>query len=336
MQKLLLLLFTLSVSFPLVAQTQRAQSILNIKEVTSTKWDSQDGIIYKQVPGANLGATSFEVIDNNRIAYLCDSSNEIIIVESVSGIAIKRFNVSFAPRDFSYSNGYFFVLTENQVVKYDIAGNEINRFSIPNGYDGIERLTRFNNATYLLLPSGNTLMIESYGHSIVSDEKEGWITSSGNYVATRITGYNSYSIKLTSEGHKNYEKVFTTDLKVAGVFVVGSTNSKIILDVQTFLSECPISIDRAIVIVELNSNGLGSIVANTKVPDCYYVLSNKDFSLREDGTIFNMITAPQGAFVFSLTDTRMLLKTQNIQGYPSYITDTKYHFNDNLMKMEER
>ena len=336
MKKFLLLFFVFSVCLSLNAQTQIAPISLSVKELSLTKWDPQEGIIYKQVPGANLGATSFEVMNSNQIAFLCNSTSEIVVIDKASGKAIKKFNVSFAPRDFSYSNGFFFVLTENQVIKYDIAGNEINRFPIPNGYDGVERLTRFNNATYLLLPSGNTLMIESDGHSIVSDEKEGWITGSGNFVTTRITGYNSYSIKVTTDDHKSYEKVFTTDVKVAGVFVIGSTNSRVVLDVQTFISENPISVERMIVDIDLNNYGLGSIVAQTKVPDCYYVLSNKDFSLMQDGTVYNMITSPQGVFIFSLTDARMLLKTQNIQGYPSSIIDTKYHFNDNLMRMEEK
>lgn len=309
---------------------------LSVKEISQTPWNVQTGITYKQVPGANLGPTSFEVMDNNRIAFLCDSNNEIIIVEKSNGKAIKKFNVSLAPRDFSFSNGNFFVLTENEVIKYDAEGNVINSFPIPYGYYGIERLTRYNDATYLLLPSGNSLMIESNGYSITDNEKEGWITSAGNYVITRISGNNTYYIKVTTENRNTYEKIFSTVNKIAGVFVVGSTNSLIVLDVQTFISENPVTVDRMIVNIDLSNSGLGSISAHTKIPDCYYVLSNKDFSLLQDGTVYNMITSPQGVYIFSLTNENALLKTQNIQGYPTHITETKYHFNNYLIKGEEK
>lgn len=315
-----------------ISQTQKSLRNLNVKEMSLTKWNTKEGIQYKQVEGANLGATSFDVMNSNKIAFLCNSSREIITMDSKRGKIIKKFSISNDPRDFVYSGKYFFVLTENEVTKYDLEGNEFNKFPIPNNYVGVERLTRFNNSTYLLLPSGNSLMIESNGQPIVSDEREGWITSTGNFVQTQLFGNNTYSIKVKTSDDKIYEKAFTTDKKVAGVYVVGSKNGKIVLDVQTFICENPISVERTIVLVELGNNGLGAIISNTKVPDCYYVLSNKDLQLIEDGTIFNMISAPQGLYVLALTETT----SRKFQGYSPSLTRTKYHFSDHLIQVEKK
>lgn len=321
---------------PIICYAQSQMSKLSIDQISFTKWNSYDGVLYKQVPGVNLGATSFEILNNNQVAFLSNSNNEIVIVDNSTGGLINKFNISLAPRDFVYDNGYFYVLTENQVILYDERGREWKNFNLPNTSMGIERLTRFDNQTYLLLPSGNSLLIEANGYLVNPIEKEGWITNTGTLAHTQITGNNSYLIKLNTPDGYSYSKIYYTDKKVAGVFVVGATLNKVVLDVQTFISESPISVERNIIEVELNNYGLGSITSQTKVPDCYYVLSNKDFLLKQDGNLYNMITAPQGIYVFSLADGKQLYKSSNSQSYPSYINGTKYHFNDNLMRLEEK
>src|SRR5207244_150657 len=118
-------------------------------------------------------------------------------------------------------------------------------------YLGVERLARFNNATYLLLPSGNSFNIES------GKESSGWITSAGHSVVTKLNGDNSYSVKIITAGKKNFEKIFNNDKPVAGVYVVGATKNRIYLDVQTYISQSPITVERHIVSVDLNQKGIG-------------------------------------------------------------------------------
>lgn len=316
----------------LYAQGKQSMAGVCVKELSSTMWNTVDGVPYLQVPGANLGVISFEVLDENRLAFLCNATSEIIITSKSNGSAIEKFPVSFAPRDFVYDNGFFYVLYENKVIAYNESGNAFNHFSFPDSYIGIERITRFKNSTYLLLPSCNSLIIETDGNSVEAKEYDGWITSKGHWITTGLNGDNSYSIKITTGNNKIYEKVFVTDKKVAGVYVVGSTENRIVLDVQTFITESPINVKREIITVELNQGEIGSIVTIRNVPNCYYVLSNKDFCVLSDGSIINMVTAPQGIFMFSLTET----KAGEGQDYPAEIINTKYHFNDYLIKIDEK
>ncbi|MBA3705450.1 MAG: hypothetical protein H0W84_05990 [Bacteroidetes bacterium] len=308
-------------------------SNLEVKQLSISKWNAFDGIPYAQSPEANLGATSFEVLENeNRIAFLSNATNEIIVTDKNSGKAIKKFPVVSAPRDFIYDNSSFYVLSERQVILYDTNGKEKNNFTFPNAYLGTERLLRFNNATYLLLPNGNSLKIESDGFSLISQEYEGWITSAGYFVKTEIDGNNSYGVKVIHSNGKSFNKVFTTDKKVAGVYVVGSSNNRVVLDVQTFISENPIAIERNIVSIKLTNDGLESAIASIKVPDSYYVLSNKEFYVSENGTILNMVTSEQGAHIFSLTETNSNISKE----YPQSLMSKKYHFNDHLQKIKEK
>ncbi len=332
---LILLVLVVFISGLETLHSQNKQTLTgwNVKEISSTKWNTTDGVPYKEVPGANIGATSFAVMDENRIAFLSNASNEIIITNKNNGKAIKKFPISFIPRNFVYENGLFYVLDEQSVVTYNEAGKKIKTFEFPASYIAVVRLTRFNNSTYLLLPTGNSLMIESNGASVAVKEFEGWITSNGVFVISKITGDNSYSIEIKTSGQasgKTSEKTFTTDLRIAGAFVVGSTENRLILDVQTFVSENPISVERKIIAIELNKNGLGNIVSSIKVPDCYYVLSFTDFYVSSTGALLNMVTAPQGITVFSLEENRSMMA----KGYPAALTAIKYHFNDHLVKVD--
>ncbi len=306
-------------------------SKMEVSQVLQCKWNTQDGIPYSQVPGANLGATSFEVMENNKIAFLCNSTSEIIVINTIDEKKMNKFPVVFAPRDFAYDNGLFYVLSEKQVIVYDATGKEKNKFSFPETYLGTERLARFSNATYLLLPSGNSLKIESDGNSITSQEINGWITSSGKYVKTLFNGDNSYNITMVLTNGKTFKNVFNTKNKIAGVYIVGSTKNRVILDVQTYISENPIRVERKIVSIEITKTGIGNIITEIKIPDVYYVLSNKEFLLLTNGILYNMITSPEGVYVFSLTET----KKKTVNAFPKFLTEKTYHFNDHLLKVEE-
>lgn len=314
------------------AQSQSLPAAFDVQQISSTAWNTPDGIVYTQVPGANLGATSFEVLGNSRIALLCNSTGELVIVNTADGKAIQRFPVAFAPRDFVYDKGEFYVLSQLQVDVYDEIGNVMNSFAFPQNYAGVERMARYNGATWLLLPSGKSAMIETDGQVVEPIELEGWITSSGNRVATKLAGENTYIIKLFTESDGESESSFQTDKKVAGAYVVGVTKDRIYLDVQTFLSESPISVERKIVSIEIQSMTLDKIVAEIKVPDVCYVLSNKDISVFADGTLYTMITDEEGIFIFSLSE---ITTGKGInRPFPDFLTNKSYHFNDHLIKVE--
>ena len=139
-------------------------------------------------------------------------------------------------------------------------------------------------------------------------------------------------IKVIQPNGKSFSKEFVAGKKVAGVFIIGITTNRVVLDVQTFISENPVSVDRYIVSVDLQKDDLGAIIGSIKVPDCYYVLSNKEFSVSPDGNILNMVTSPNGAYIFSLTETKSNLSL----GYPASLTTTKYHFNNHLIEMDKK
>lgn len=304
----------------------------SVHEICSSKWDAQNGLAYKKAAGANLGVTSFELMDKNRLAFLSDASNEIVVIDKLNGKTLSKFNVASAPRDFVCDKETFYVLYENRLMLYNEKGKEIKTFFFGNSFPGVVRMARYNNATYLLLPSGNSVQIETGGNETKPQAFKGWITSSGNFVITQLNGGNSYSVLINTTDGKSSEKKFSTSKKAAGVYVVGSTKTRLVLDVQTYVSESPISVERHIVSIELGATGLGNIVSDIKVPDCYYVLSNKDFAVLDNGTVMNMLTSPSGIFLFSLHETE-LAKTKN---YPASLLATRYHFNDHLQESHEQ
>jgi hypothetical protein len=314
------------------AQSQSFPSAFDVQQISSTAWNTRDGIVNTQVPGANLGATSFEVVGSNRIAFLCNSTSEIVIVNSADGMVIQHFPVAFAPRDFVYDKGEFYVLSQLQVDVYDENGKAVNSFAFPQTYAGVERMARCDGSTWLLLPSGNSAIIETSGQMFEPKEFEGWITSSGNRVATKLVGEDTYTITLFTESGGKSESTFETDKKVAGVNVVGVTKDRIYLDVQTFLSENPIRVERKIVSIEIENLSINKIVSEIKIPDVYYVLSNKDFAVSAESKLYTMITDEEGIFFFSLSEIETGKGTS--RPFPYFLTNKAYHFNDHLMKIE--
>ena len=106
------------------------------------------------------------------------------------------------------------------------------------------------------------------------------------------------------------------------------TAGRVILDVQTFISESPISVERQIVGTLFSPTGLEKAVSEIKVPNVYYVLSSKDFLISDSGTLYNMVTAPEGVFLFALKESSS--GESNTSNYPSFIATQSYHFNDHL------
>jgi len=333
MKKITLITFFTLFACLCFSQNNVLKAAFDVRKISFTKWDTHNGILYTQVPGANLGPTSFEVLDKNRIAFLCNSSNEIIVISSTNGEVISRFPVEFAPRDFSYDRGQYYILSEFNVDIYDESGKIVNNLSFSNTHVGIERITRFNNSTFLLLPSGNSLMIESNGKPIEPKKIDGWITSSGYRVVSKISGSNTYNVTLYSLSGVKSDCEFRTEKAVAGVFVIGTSSNRVLLDVQTYLSENPISVERKIVSVGISDSCLNKIVTEIVIPNVYYVLSNKDFSVSPQGQTYNMITTPKGVFIFSLSEPES--EKEVIHPYPDFITKESYQFNDHLLKVEE-
>jgi hypothetical protein len=301
-----------------------------VSRLSVTGWNTPLGLPYSRVPGANLGATSFVVMDESRIAFLCNSSNEIIITARSTGKSINKFGVSPSPRDFVYEKEVFYVLFENRVTEYDINGLELKTFSFPPAFQGVEKLTRSGDASYLLLPSGNSLLIEKAGTPVEPVEYNGIVAGNGQFITTRITGTYTCSLKVLLPDNRIVEKSIGTGKKVAGIFVIGASGNRVLLDIQTFISENPIAVERVVALADLDQKGRMAFVNRSEIPDCYYVLSNKDFYMSVNGEIFNMITTPNGVYVFRLTET----KTYDSEGYPSDLADTKYHSNENLIKLD--
>ena len=312
----------------LLHTTTAQRNTFSVEEVTHLNWgNNPQKVHYAQLPGFNFGVTSFEVIDNNRIAFLSNSSHEIIIADAQKNEISYRFTVKPFSRDFIYENGLFYVLKNYNVTIYNTQGETINSIDYSRDILGVVKITRFNNETYLILPSGKSVKIESNGNEVTSEETKGVITEKGNLVSSYISGTNTYTILFSNSEKRTIENTFTTNEKVAGIFFVGQTENTLIFDLQTYLSESPISVKRELIEISIGDGlqGLNTI----DIPTMYFVSTKKDFEVTSQGNIYHMITAPKGVYVFKLNS------SPNIQiGYPEYITSKEYHYNNHLIHVD--
>jgi hypothetical protein len=311
--------------------TPPAKTGFSVKTISKTSWNTPDGLRYIKVPGANLGCTSFEPVDKSRLALLSDASSEIVFISKANGKVLQRFKVADAPRDFAFDKGIFYVLADNRLCEYDESGKLLKATTLPASLMGANRISRYNNATYVLMPSGNSAEIITSTLEASVKSHKGWISANGTFISTALKGERSYSFEVHDGSGKTFEKTVATDKKVAGVYIVGTSRDRIVLDIQTYINESPIQVERHLVSFAWSAAGIGNQIAVQKVPDCYYVLSNKEFMVSADGSVLEMLSAPQGLLFFMLTETTL----QKAMDYPATILAEKYHFNDHLLQENE-
>lgn len=298
-----------------------------IRQVAFIPWNEKDGITYKQVPGANLGVTSFEIIDSANIAFLSDASNEILIYNFRQEKMIRSFMILPAPRDFAYNSGKFYVLGERNIEIYDTTGYKTGICEIPAEFQGIMRISRFNATTYLLLPSGHSLKMGNSDGLTEFSFYDGWVINKDLSVKTRILNDTSFEISILKENKTTVSRKFSWKGKIAGIFAVGISEKLIILDIQTWISKNPVAVDRHLTFFSYTENELIEMSGMLKVPDHYFILTNKEFSVDREGVIYHLVSTEEGVFVFSITESDTESSTSD---YPAFLKNGRYHFNDHL------
>jgi len=304
------------------ANNSESKSNINVIPVCSTSWNTPVGLDYITGVGLNHGATAVQPVDETTIAYLCDGSSKIYLVNTLNGQTITSFDVAQSPTDFVYEDSTFYVLQDFNIIIYNSIGEELSIVSFPSKYSGVMRITRYSGITYLLLPNGNSIGVERNGLPFETKEITGWICSDNKVVNAFISGDNSYEVNLNLGSKQIYKNKFNTEAPIAGVYVIGTHENYIYLDIQTWISYDPINVKRFIVCIDIKNPHKN--ISEILVPDMYYVFVNHDIYL-SNGKLFQLITTPKAAHLFNIN-----FKDSLNNGYPVEISSEKYHFNDHI------
>lgn len=319
-------LLFVSQSIVIWSQTSISNEELGIKKELFVPW-GENGFPYSKVPGANLGVSSFQIINNNAIAFLSTSSNEVLLINKKNEAINSKFLIEPAPRDFIYDHDFFYILFDNKIAVYDSLGNKSHSINLPSECEGADKIFKYGSKLYVLLGNGNSVEVVEDGNNFLFKYYKGWITSSGAYVSTNKSGDNFIEIQVSLNGN-NYSKHFEISSDdVAGVFLIGADENKIILDVQYYPTQNPLEITRKLVYVKMDENGIGDIIYENHVPDCYYVLTVKPFVLDDNGKLYTMITSPSGMYLFSINK-----YNEGSKDFPSELKNLKYHYNNHLLQ----
>lgn len=317
-----------NLALPLVGRCQNAVgSGWAVQHLVTIPWSNEGGVPYTQVPGANLGAVAFALTDSNRMALLCNSVSEIRVFANTDGVLLQKFPVVFAPRDFVFANGKYYVLADRSVTTYSSEGSAIDEISLPDDAQGATRVTVVDSGVHIWLPNGNTLTVYRDGNH-VKEVRKGWLMPNGTLVFTAIVDGQAEVSWNRDAAHDR--RRLSMAKKVAGVFPVGLIENRVVLDVQTFLSESPVSIERRFIALDMDSEASGLLPPALLAPDCYYVYSDRDVYQSGTGQVYHMVTTPSGAHVFRLT----ACEEGPCTDYPSELRGLHYHFNYHLIKVD--
>lgn len=291
----------------------------------SIPWNTVGGIPYSEVPGANLGAVSFAVLDSDRVAFLCNGVSQIRVFSVATGEMLQALPVAPAPRDLVFSDDQYYVLYAHHVTVYSSAGEETRKLAIPEGVNDAWRIAATGAAVQLWRANGSELTFTPNG-TATETSSQAWTMPDGSQVYSAIVEGQA-DVVLFREGMEARRR-FSMANKVAGVFPIGTIDDKVILDVQTYVSENPVAVERFFMAIEIDVPG--STCTLLRAPDSYFAYTDRDIYQNQDGELFHIISTPRGVHVYQLT----LSESGALQDYPMEIRTLHYHYNDHLIKVD--
>jgi len=299
----------------------------NVESVLTIAWDDSTGIPYTKVPGANLGVVAFAMVHEDQVAMLCNGIGEIRVFSTIDNSLMYKFPVEPAPRDLAFNGTKYFILFDRHVAIHSEDGQYESSFSIPHDALGVTRLAVLHDAVYLWLPAGNSMMVFK-GDNVIREEYGGWACPNGDFIYTAIVDGKAEATWYS--GGVRSVRSFAMDRKVAGVSPVGVMGSKVILDVQTFISENPVAVQRHFVAIDIEPGVDDSSLSMLKAPDTYFVYADRDIYQQSDGNIYNMVTSPNGVHLFRIAE----CNEGPCMNYPAELRSLNYHFNYHLIKID--
>ena len=323
MKKLLLILL-ITVIFSV-----KATAGFRYEEISNFQWDEQLGLKTKLHHSGNYAILSFEILDNDRVAFLSNVEKNIKIY-SKDGQFLNAFDLDFIPEDFVYNNNKFYVLSNYLIYEYNDSGALIKKYSINKEFKFINRLSAFKNDLYVLTSDEksypvikNSLYLDTI--SQINNEINGWLLGENFKCKTIKLSNNTFSLQISNQKNLNFEKTYDLDKKLATVTILGKYKSKLFLNIEYFKNEVPIKIEREILVYSLTEK---EIVNKMKLPNMYFIYMKHDIKINDNG-VFYFIATPKKGILYQLIYDEKLNK--------DIVPDFKeeYHYNEHLLRSKD-
>jgi len=301
-----------------------------VTKVFTLSYQPLDGITVTKTFSGNYGILSFTSIAPDKIAFLCNVERKVKIFSTATGQLEHSFSIPFTPQDFTYADGFFYILSHNRISQYHTDGTRQMDFPISEEFKFIDRLQFIDEKLYVLTSEGKSYAVLDHGTPIDPGRQPneivpGWLFRRGFSLNTVKVNDSGFILNLFENATKQQERYFHVDKKLGCVTVIGIFDQLVYLDLQVITNVIPLKIERNIRAYSLEEDRIVDIV---HPPDCYYLYLKRDINMQGD-EINQLITTEQSAELVNLSFDRTLKKTI----YPECLRK-QYHYNEHLPKTE--
>ncbi|MDA3871834.1 MAG: T9SS type A sorting domain-containing protein [Candidatus Marinimicrobia bacterium] len=289
------------------------------EETLFIPWGKGDtNVAFRKAPGGQYGPTSFNIIGDDVI--ILDAQNQTVKIFKnkmlENSVKIPFYNAD----DILWENeNNYYILSENKVHKMK-QKSVMNSYSTASGRIIISKITKDENGQISLTTNKlTTLKINSLqkGNSLIKingipDGISGQITAirkNSQTAEVKLADKSSYQISVKDLGMIQY---------------IGATPEgfKYFL-IEQITQQVPLKVARYIYLM----NDDGEIKAKLNLPSISFSYIFKEFSVDENGNLFQMISAKDGIHIIEWKYENKFPKIVPIIKYPEKFNQS-YHYND--------
>jgi hypothetical protein len=202
-----------------------------MEKVIEIPWNTEDGCKLEKFPEGNYGISSFQIINDNKLAVLCDIERSVKVYD----LETKNLTHFFYHDEMSlcyllsYSNKTkeFYLFNNNKILSYSKNGSFIKSIDVSKKIldKGIVQLKVQNDNLYAVCGYRTTYTLIENGSSLTPEKQEatktdGVYDEKGHVIKIDKTGKTDFDIISSENPNKKYPLSFdwdySTDVKYIG------------------------------------------------------------------------------------------------------------------------
>jgi hypothetical protein len=306
-----------------IIQVSSAQSI---KEIINISWDKTKGLSYISESSGNYSADIFCPINESDYAFLSKIEKKILIFNSNTKQKLKEINLSFYPVDFTYSNNKYFVAGYKYLYTLNNNGEIIDKQFIDNKIIFIQAVKYVESKPYIITPDQISWNFDENGTLIKYD---GIILAEKTFAKIEKINKTSFKIIFSQDNEKVITKIVNTKENLGTVRILGLSNNNLLIEKQIITKEIPLKVIRKICFYSINNL---KNISEIELPDITYTYIKHDVFVENNRVNF-FVSTPEGAKIFELK--YLDLNNKNLS-FPSELYQYSYHYNNNLITINEK
>lgn len=273
-----------------------------MENMIEIEWNSENGCKMKQFPEGNYGISSFQVINENKLAVLCDMEHKVKIYDLVT----KKLSYEFSYDKMSfcylltYSNKLetFYLYNNYKILSFSKNGTFLKNIEISKAIvnEGIVQLQTIDNNLYAICIYKSTYTLIENGVTLSAGQQEtskidGVYDTKGNIIKIQKNSKFNFEISSSEKSSEKYPISLNSDFNDNDLKYIGSYNDCFAFILYSLVTFNPINIKGQIIFYSKNEK---KIINTIEIPSYYYTRQYNDVQIYNN-SIYQFFSTPEHA-----------------------------------------